>query len=517
MYLGCLIFITMIKKRTKLIVSFLLVLLLLVGSFIYFLYFRNNSNKSSNPLTLVPKQSVIVGQMSELNSWRPFYISNFPLTTEGHSNLFIRLLDTYFSSSRRENLEDSMCFSLSDWDLDKGVVVYLSSNTITVLDEFISRFGLKLPPHVFRYRDESLLIYPLKNGDFLTTYTIDNILAVSYQKNEIEKVVDTLIEGTHLMASDDFISVYEGQYRAETMSSVYINRYLLPRGRRCKVAQDGEIWESYELTGDRYLLSAQSNINRPSHSQDLDSLPQLDPVHRLMPYDGFAFYHWTHRDLKRILNQVIEMAVDTTIENKWSLSLANYLVDEAKNGVYGVRIQDSVTSSELVLKIPIQNKRESERALNKLLSSHNGIVQKLIREETIQGYWGAYILPTTELLSKVTDCSRDLRVLYMQFFENELVISWNYSILIDYLQDLKNVESRKGRVWANLPEEAYHKNASVFYGDMALVEKDSITLYEELPYPLLKYASQLNKFTVYSIRETKGDSCRYEMKLQKKY
>ena len=507
----------MIKKRTKLFISFLLVLLLLVGSFIYFICFRKDSIKSSNPLTLIPEQSVIVGQISDLDSWRPFYISNFPLTTEGHSNLFIRLLDTYFSSPTKSTIDDSVFFSLSNWELNKGVVVYLPSNTITVFDEFINRFGLQLPPNIFRYRDELLKIYPLKNGEFLTTYRVDDILVVSYQKNEIEKVVDAIIEERYLIASDDFVSIYKSKYGTQMMNCVYLNRYLLPRGRMAKVANVGEKWESYELTADRNLLSAHSKVNRLSQPSNLDSLPDFDPVHKLMPYDGFAFYHWTHNDLKRILGQVIEMAVDTTIENSWGLSLANYLVDEAKNGVYGVRMQDSVTSSELVLKIPIQNKRESERALNTLLASHHLTVQKLLREETIQGYWGAYTLPTTELLSKVTDCSRDLRVLYMQFFQNELVISWNYSLLIDYLQDLKNVESRKGRVWANLPDEAYNTGATVFYGDMALIEKDSITLYEELPYPLLKYANALNKFTVYTNSESLGDSCRYELKLQKKY
>ena len=57
------------------------------------------------------------------------------------------------------------------------------------------------------YRGETLVVYPLGNDDFLTTYTEGGVWVISYQKRLVEQVIDAMLDGSSLADNEMFEQV----------------------------------------------------------------------------------------------------------------------------------------------------------------------------------------------------------------------------------------------------------------------------------------------------------------------
>ena len=507
----------MSKKSVNLFVISLLILLLLSVFLYYFLYHGKKREPSLIPYALAPQESVCVVEWKDMSNWNSFYISNFPSTSDS-TNLLSRFIDLYYNRNLKELAsQESLFFSLSSWSSSQSLTLFLPTTPLleSLFEEFIDSQGLNIAAKKFLYREEMIEIYPLKTGDFLSSYLVDNVRVINYKMSEIERVIDAHLDGASLLELSDFKELQK-QVVENSSGSVYINNSKLPWGRSAKLMTNALGWSRLELDVDRYELNAKDILKNGLANLELS--PSKSPVlSALMPYDGFALYHWSDEDLNSAYSELGANVQNSEDDLDWSLTFAEYIINIARNGVYGVRTQDSVSSSELILRIPLVDSKESEQLLNQLVRKHELSINKLLREETIQGYWGAYTVPTTELFCNLANCSRDKRVIYMQFLGDELILCWNYSLLMDNLQDLKGDEVRMGRVWANLPDEAYYTKETLFYADLASVVNDSIIQYLELPTPFLDYAEYLSGFTLLSASEVVDDKRVFELILKKKY
>jgi hypothetical protein len=62
-------------------------------------------------------------------------------------------------------------------------------------------------PKEEEYRGETLVVYPLGNDDFLTTYTEGGVWVISYQKRLVEQVIDAMLDGSSLADNEMFEQV----------------------------------------------------------------------------------------------------------------------------------------------------------------------------------------------------------------------------------------------------------------------------------------------------------------------
>mgnify|MGYP007020562705 CR=1 FL=1 len=71
----------------------------------------------------------------------------------------------------------------------------------------ITRKGLSFSAKKETYRGKTIEIYPVSNNDFISCYNGKGFLAVSYQKNLIEKVIDAEKDEKSLRQDVGFTSI----------------------------------------------------------------------------------------------------------------------------------------------------------------------------------------------------------------------------------------------------------------------------------------------------------------------
>lgn len=97
-----------------------------------------------------------------------------------------------------------------------------AQQTETLIGNMLSSF----PAKRYRYKGEEIIIYPLKNAEFIACYAADGFLAISYQKKLIEEVINTRLSGKSILKDKTFTHSKDNK-RVNTTASFYI-RYPFP-------------------------------------------------------------------------------------------------------------------------------------------------------------------------------------------------------------------------------------------------------------------------------------------------
>ena len=119
---------------------------------------------------------------------------------------------------------DKILISFHSPDTDsKNQVVYcrlissVNEQTETLIGNVLSPF----PPKKYIYKGKEIIIYPLKDSEFIACYSSDGFLAMSYQKKLIEKVIDTRLSGKSILKDRTFTHSKDSK-RVNTTASFYV-------------------------------------------------------------------------------------------------------------------------------------------------------------------------------------------------------------------------------------------------------------------------------------------------------
>ena len=110
-----------------------------------------------------------------------------------------------------------------------------------LVDMLKERLQSDFQPKKVKYRGKTLMVYPIHDQDFLTTYTDGEVLAVSYEKRLIEQVVDAQLDDRSLEQDATFLKA-----QAQKKSRHYLTFY----GRGSAVPYlscDTACWSQYDV------------------------------------------------------------------------------------------------------------------------------------------------------------------------------------------------------------------------------------------------------------------------------
>jgi len=107
----------------------------------------------------------------------------------------------------------------------RNLVMYFRTNESgrNFIREMITRKGLSFSAKKETYRGKTIEIYPVSNNDFISCYNGKGFLAVSYQKNLIEKVIDAEKDEKSLRQDVGFTSI------AHTKTANFLTLYGIQR------------------------------------------------------------------------------------------------------------------------------------------------------------------------------------------------------------------------------------------------------------------------------------------------
>ena len=125
----------------------------------------------------------------------------------------------------------------------RNLVVYFKTNESgkKFVREMMRKRGVDFVPRKESYRGKSIEIYPVRNGDFVATYTGKGFLAISYQKALIEKVIDAEKDKISLRQDKGFTAV------AHTKIANFLTLYGRTAAIPLLVPNSKECWGEFDI------------------------------------------------------------------------------------------------------------------------------------------------------------------------------------------------------------------------------------------------------------------------------
>lgn len=141
---------------------------------------------------------------------------------------------------------------------EKAMVVYFTSSRsgTKLFSEMLQNKGIGFRPKTEEYRGKRIVIFPMRDGEFLATYSGHGFVAVSYQKSLIEKVIDTEKDGASLKNDGLFSGVYHDK------TANFLTLYT--RGTSFPSLSDGQQcgWSEFDmhLNSEVFYLSGSMHV-----------------------------------------------------------------------------------------------------------------------------------------------------------------------------------------------------------------------------------------------------------------
>lgn len=186
-----------------------------------------------------------------------YYTSEFPRTsyavdldTLHHSGLINNILTdiTKYTSVNTHGLSNQiqrLMISFHNSSSTKDVVAYFKitgGGSSFVLDILRQKYGYDIHPKTEEYRGKKIEIYPLgKTANFLSVFSGDGYLVVSYHKLLIERVIDAIKDGTSL-ANDAVFSNHKVNKTAN-----YLTFYGRTASFPLLAGGHTHVWSDFEL------------------------------------------------------------------------------------------------------------------------------------------------------------------------------------------------------------------------------------------------------------------------------
>lgn len=481
--------------KYKLIFTSLL-LVLLVGSI--GLYFKVQNSKTislEDIYSIVPSSVEAIYEVHSIDNLIPYYnrlsgdVENVSLVHD-----FIQVKPSLLN----KNQPFLLTYSKKGLQGNGEVLLFPFLNIFNEwLDTYLKKYAvLSSPPKSFVYKGVELFIYPLKSGKFITLVTLNNIHIISYEKCLIESIVDVYLGASSLLDSS-FKASYSLLKNEEVNAVIYAKSNYFTEGRENSISNNTsseEVWQRFNLIVDDSVFYCLTELDvESSHYYTLQEYSEntiKDTIQ--LPQDAFSINRWSESQIKEQLLHAEEDTIISSREQEWNSCFGDFLLDAMSDGLWGVRIQDTIVSSEVILRLPLSSFEFVQSSMTKLKQNQRLIIKSLLREESLYNHWGTEALPAPLFLNLLTETSRDLRVIYLSYYKNNLFISWDYTLLARYLQDLKL--STPVNTHIKLSEEIINTPYSFFSANLGVVAQDTLTNYPQIPSVIL---NQVDRFKDY--------------------
>ena len=212
------------KLRLVVKIAVIVSVVSLCTGFAVYSFLRLNAVENSrefNLYSLVPQDAVavlethkmaeLVKDVNELTCSKNnhyLYVSELFVYLKNHLQTLVD--DTPHGLSKQMN---KMLISFHEPDNPMNQVLYcsLGSGDYELLEAFVGKYSSKSFPYkLFEYKGEDIRIYPMKNGTFLAVYITSDFLAVSFQKQLLERVIDARRKKKSLMQLPSFAAMHRG-------------------------------------------------------------------------------------------------------------------------------------------------------------------------------------------------------------------------------------------------------------------------------------------------------------------
>lgn len=172
-------------------------------------------------LTLVPSNCIGLLETDNLD----LLVSGLPQTTYAsefdtlHNSGIVSMLfkDTgLFSENDSHGIGNQMgrlIISFHQPSTPRDIVVYFATDKSgdKLFEWLLKKEGDDFNPKREEYQGKEIVIYPMKNGDFLSTYSGKGFVAVSFQKKLIEQVIDTGKKKNSIIEDPIFSALYHSK------------------------------------------------------------------------------------------------------------------------------------------------------------------------------------------------------------------------------------------------------------------------------------------------------------------
>ena len=240
--------------------------------------------KDADILSFVPESCIGVLETDNFD----YFMSEFPqsayaeqLDTLRHVGLFRSLLNGLadYTQNLPHGLEtrlNHLMVSFHNEGLSRDIVVYFRSGMQAedLVKKIFQTNDEMLVPRKEKYRGETIKIYLLPGGDFISCYNKKDVLAVSYQNSLIEQVIDADKDNKSLGNDRLFRSVY--QPKSQNFMTLY--------GRTASVPilspSAEQVWSVFDIyiNSEVFYLSGtmmESDSCRAYTLKQLDEIPSV--------------------------------------------------------------------------------------------------------------------------------------------------------------------------------------------------------------------------------------------------
>ena len=275
---------TIVKLGTMVSV---LLFVLAVGYYAFMRLDMKEHNRHVDLFSLVPSHCEGVLESDDINRFFSEYAAlNYSQELEHfrHSGLFNFLVSelndyTYENDHGLNSQMGRLAVSFHQMGTARHQVVYfhLGMADEQMLSDILQEYmpGNFLPKEEV-YRGYKMLIYPLSYDEFLTTFTEDGFIVLSYQKRLVEEVIDAWLDKTSLRQDETFSRILEKR-KSPGFLTFYGKEASLPF-----LDLEADCWTEYDfhmnsdvvyLTGNTYVQSDSSRIE--GLSQYLEQIPTV--------------------------------------------------------------------------------------------------------------------------------------------------------------------------------------------------------------------------------------------------
>lgn len=454
----------MIGSRFKKLILILLLALIIAGIFL-FRFFQNDKQPESNPAYLISSSMTSVLDIYDLDATLP--LLQFIDTQSRTKNTgFVKTLFD-FISVRPEERKSQTCITLgvdSLLSFDQGVISLKETNFAKIWTQaYLKSFAqIEIPPKNHIYKDYPIDIYPIRGGSFNALLILDGTIIISNSVSNIESIIDKIGTSSNSLQRADYFKNQKNKLAAVS----YI-----------KAASDSWMNFGLSINEGTYQLFYPLKVNKKNEIHFSQSQSKSKTLMQALPAETFSIYHYTPKQVMLSYHESLDSTLSKN-EKEWNIAWEPLINEELNNGLFAFRVQDSVVSSSLILQCPVSSDFTSKLELFKQQNKKQ--LRSLLREEGLYTYWGVQALPAPYWLNNLTETSRDLRVIYVDEYKNNLLISWDYEHLTNYITQLKT--NSKGTTWLPDSEKLPKTSNSFFAGQIEQMLLDSITNYNILSY-----------------------------------
>lgn len=196
--------------------------LLAIGFYAFMRLDVTRRNNQVNLFSLVPASCVGVLETDDMTTFlNQLSVTNYNRQLEHLclSGLFDFVLGglTEYTMQNAHGLSSRMnrmavSFHQPGGERDQVVYFRVNGDDSKIVENMLMEYApTDFSPRQEKYRDKTIWVYPLADGDFLSVYSESGFFVVSYQKNLIEKVIDAVLDETSLMDVSGGREIFESK------------------------------------------------------------------------------------------------------------------------------------------------------------------------------------------------------------------------------------------------------------------------------------------------------------------